>query len=462
MAWWSGYLNPLQGFFWTFSNQTLHSGIDLPDQCGTPMTAALPGKVIQSSQEPWGGQISIESVFGGVPIVYTYLHGSSQTVKAGDTVQAGQLVGYSGQPPPGAGYGSGCHVHFEVNTGTLAPYTQYNVWSSTQANHPINPVPLLAYVATQSPAQLNTELSTNVTSQSGTSTGTGFDWGSFLQGIGTDINKLLPIPIGGTPSTDPLSGIQQVIANLSVWFGNPIRLLKLTVGVILLSISFLALILPEAAPIAAGAAAVAAGQPEAALPIANAVRSVTKRNKNAPPAPQQSPGQALPGAIGAVGQARQTDRIRAQRNAPQTRPIARQYGTPLPPPRVAPVTAPLAPRGRLGRPPNPPMPAVTRPLPPLPPRVAPVTVPLPPVQRGRRTGLSNTYFGGARTVMTRTPISDQEVDYTRKLIQRGQRSSEARTNKETNKQRINEAKARAETARKRSGQFKEMRRTLDT
>lgn len=114
-----------QGFKWSPANPGGHSGNDVPCPCGTPLTALLPGHVISLGMEAWGGQINIQCSWPGIgDIVLSYLHaqGFPRGMAPGVAVSAGELIAISGQPPPGAGYGSGCHVHFEVSVGTQPPY----------------------------------------------------------------------------------------------------------------------------------------------------------------------------------------------------------------------------------------------------------------------------------------------------------------------------------------------------
>ena len=131
-----------QGFLYSPSNPSGHSGVDLGMPIGTPLTALIPGTVISENEHlPWGGQINIQSDYPGVgQIVISYLHTSKNTKKAGDVVKAGQIVAYSGEPT--AQYSLNGkpvpHLHFEVSRGNQPPYMGHN-----GPSNPIDPTFLL-------------------------------------------------------------------------------------------------------------------------------------------------------------------------------------------------------------------------------------------------------------------------------------------------------------------------------
>ena len=92
-----------------------HTGLDFPVPTGTPLYAVAPGVI---DYVGWGRGYgnAIFGRFNGMPAVYG--HGSRPLVKAGDIVQAGQLIGLSGYTgnvrPAGP---AGAHLHFEVAPG---------------------------------------------------------------------------------------------------------------------------------------------------------------------------------------------------------------------------------------------------------------------------------------------------------------------------------------------------------
>ncbi len=103
--------------------RTLHAGIDIANRCGTPVHAAAPGVVTWaggSYQGRTGNQIVINHG-GGVITRYGHLLTGTLLVHAGDTVTQGQPIAAIGGDrtldPTGAGNSTGCHLHFELNTG---------------------------------------------------------------------------------------------------------------------------------------------------------------------------------------------------------------------------------------------------------------------------------------------------------------------------------------------------------
>ncbi|MBS1672701.1 MAG: M23 family metallopeptidase [Actinobacteria bacterium] len=94
-----------------------HEGWDMIAPEGTPIYAAASGTVTASAESigGYGVSIMIMSNINGTMVETRYGHmvyGSRQ-VSAGDTVQAGQLIGLVGNT--GNSYGS--HLHFEVRIG---------------------------------------------------------------------------------------------------------------------------------------------------------------------------------------------------------------------------------------------------------------------------------------------------------------------------------------------------------
>ncbi|WP_337006866.1 MULTISPECIES: M23 family metallopeptidase [unclassified Microbacterium] len=106
-----------------------HNGADMLAPAGTPIYAAAAG-VVRASAESIGGYgvcIMIDSVIGGQRVQTTYGHmiyGSRQ-VQAGQTVAAGQLIGYVGS----TGRSTANHLHFEVwiNGGLVEPMSWLSV-----------------------------------------------------------------------------------------------------------------------------------------------------------------------------------------------------------------------------------------------------------------------------------------------------------------------------------------------
>ena len=85
----------------------LHTGVDIGAPNGTPVVSAASGTVIASRfMGGYGNCIMIDH--GGMVTVYGHL--SSRAVSAGQSVSAGQTIGYVGS----TGMSTGAHLHFEV------------------------------------------------------------------------------------------------------------------------------------------------------------------------------------------------------------------------------------------------------------------------------------------------------------------------------------------------------------
>jgi peptidoglycan DL-endopeptidase CwlO len=88
-----------------------HPGIDIAVPEGTPIRAALTGVVAFTEPEASsGGYGNYTCIDHGGGLSTCYAHQSAFAVSAGDPVQQGEVIGYSGC----TGYCLGPHVHFEV------------------------------------------------------------------------------------------------------------------------------------------------------------------------------------------------------------------------------------------------------------------------------------------------------------------------------------------------------------
>jgi peptidoglycan DL-endopeptidase CwlO len=88
-----------------------HPGIDIAVPEGTPIRAALTGTVAFTEAEAEsGGYGNYTCIDHGGGLSTCYAHQSAFAVSAGDQVQQGEVIGYSGC----TGYCLGPHVHFEV------------------------------------------------------------------------------------------------------------------------------------------------------------------------------------------------------------------------------------------------------------------------------------------------------------------------------------------------------------
>jgi biotin carboxyl carrier protein len=190
-AWASSHV--WQPFYWSPSATARHSGIDLGMQEGTPLTAPMPGTIIGSSQQPWGGQVDELVTIGGQQYVLSFLHLSDTSqVQAGQQVQPGQVIGLSGSPPPG--YGNGAHTHFELTHGSVPPYTGYSPHRPTSTSYPINPAAVVAvFAAGQIPTD-TTSTSGSAASSSG-DTSCGHNWHAGLGPISGDLCLDAPLDL---------------------------------------------------------------------------------------------------------------------------------------------------------------------------------------------------------------------------------------------------------------------------
>jgi murein DD-endopeptidase MepM/ murein hydrolase activator NlpD len=101
-----GFIWPLENFTVSgrFGNRRIlngepkrpHYGIDLAAPAGTPIRAPAPGLVMLAEPDLWfeGGLTLIDH---GQGLIAAYLHQSAQSVRAGDFVARGQVVGAVGQ-----------------------------------------------------------------------------------------------------------------------------------------------------------------------------------------------------------------------------------------------------------------------------------------------------------------------------------------------------------------------------
>ena len=88
-----------------------HNGIDIRAAVGTPIKAALAGKIVgvgDNGRYSYGKWIAIDH--GTYNITTLYGHLSLQKESVGQTVKTGDIIGYSGN----TGYSIGPHLHFTV------------------------------------------------------------------------------------------------------------------------------------------------------------------------------------------------------------------------------------------------------------------------------------------------------------------------------------------------------------
>ncbi len=95
--------------------ETFHTGIDIAYTtpiCGGPVYAAADGVVLADGRPNLAyGDTAIGVIIGHSQSLQTwYWHLSREIVSVGETVRAGQVIGYEGA----TGWATGCHLHFQV------------------------------------------------------------------------------------------------------------------------------------------------------------------------------------------------------------------------------------------------------------------------------------------------------------------------------------------------------------
>lgn len=112
--------NPVisSGFGWRenpFTNRReFHAGIDIPGPTGTPVIAPAAGVVLNHGNDRWLGNFLVLQHANDIKTIYGHLHKVS--VKAGDTVQRGDVIGLVGN----TGLSTASHLHYTVVEGDRA------------------------------------------------------------------------------------------------------------------------------------------------------------------------------------------------------------------------------------------------------------------------------------------------------------------------------------------------------
>lgn len=95
---------------------TFHSGIDFTPGAGVAIEAVADGVVVASSvaDGSWGVHVTIQHDIDGVIVrsAYAHMQSGSMTLRIGDTVQRGQVIGRVGN----TGQSFGAHLHFVIQT----------------------------------------------------------------------------------------------------------------------------------------------------------------------------------------------------------------------------------------------------------------------------------------------------------------------------------------------------------
>jgi murein DD-endopeptidase MepM/ murein hydrolase activator NlpD len=121
------FIKPCEGvltspFGWRtiFGARNWHQGIDLAKAGTISIRAAAAGQVVYSGVlSTYGNTVRIVHNLNGVTweTNYAHLKLNSQTVKVGDSVAQGQIIGIMGS----TGQVTGQHLHFEIHKGRYAP-----------------------------------------------------------------------------------------------------------------------------------------------------------------------------------------------------------------------------------------------------------------------------------------------------------------------------------------------------
>ncbi len=93
---------------------SIHNGIDFGVPVGTPVCACGRGEVVFSDNRIITGKSIILEHLPGVYSIYYHL--SKLVVKRGDTVERGEVIGYSGK----SGFATGPHLHWEIRVSGVA------------------------------------------------------------------------------------------------------------------------------------------------------------------------------------------------------------------------------------------------------------------------------------------------------------------------------------------------------
>ena len=120
-----------------------HDGVDYGVAMGWPYYAAAAGRVVHASDRRWTSNTA--SAYGWHVVLdhgdYCTVYGHARAglpVQVGQTVTAGQIVGYSGN----TGNSDGYHLHFGLldKTGTIDPGNGFPMWHYGRV---VNPTPFL-------------------------------------------------------------------------------------------------------------------------------------------------------------------------------------------------------------------------------------------------------------------------------------------------------------------------------
>jgi murein DD-endopeptidase MepM/ murein hydrolase activator NlpD len=91
--------------------KSIHTGDDYSVACGTPVLAATAGRIEILTDQAWAGSWLVMVSTGQGKLTTWYAHMQALSVKAGQQVKPGQVIGEVGD----RGNATGCHLHFELH-----------------------------------------------------------------------------------------------------------------------------------------------------------------------------------------------------------------------------------------------------------------------------------------------------------------------------------------------------------
>ena len=97
-----------------------HTGLDFAGPSGSPIYAVANGTITSASYDGAYGNKTVQTLDDGTEL--WYCHQTSYTVSSGETVRAGELIGYIGS----TGHVTGPHLHLEVHPGGGDPVDPYS------------------------------------------------------------------------------------------------------------------------------------------------------------------------------------------------------------------------------------------------------------------------------------------------------------------------------------------------
>ncbi|OUD12358.1 hypothetical protein TPSD3_14700 [Thioflexithrix psekupsensis] len=88
-----------------------HNGVDYAAPTGTPVMATGEGTVKTLERQRGYGRVIVLSHVGGYQTLYAHLSKFASSLRVGDSVQQGQVIGYVGR----SGLATGSHLHYEFH-----------------------------------------------------------------------------------------------------------------------------------------------------------------------------------------------------------------------------------------------------------------------------------------------------------------------------------------------------------